>query len=153
MQQDKPDSKWRLPGEKSPKPCCIKYNGRHNHREHCRATFQVVEEGRRDNEALRSKPLLVSRLPGQRNWEKEALGGRHGRQEPLGAHQGLGHDVHQDFVALPVAKEGSTLVLHQRGRRAPHQVGAASRHCLQRLKPGYGTARQVWGQPWGKLGN
>ena len=63
----------------------------------------------------------------------ETLDGGQGRQEPLGEHQGLGHDVHQDFVALPVAKEGSTLILHQRGRRAPHQVWAASRHCLQRL--------------------
>ena len=63
----------------------------------------------------------------------ETLDGGQGRQEPLGEHQGLGHDVHQDFVALSVVKEGSTLVLHQRGREAPHQVWAASRHCLQRL--------------------
>ena len=46
----------------------------------------------------------------------ETLDGGHGRQEPLGEHQGLGHDVHQDFVALPDAMKSSTLVLHQRGR-------------------------------------
>ena len=46
----------------------------------------------------------------------ETLDGGHGRQEPLGEHQGLGHNVHQDCVALLIAMESSTLVLHQRRR-------------------------------------
>ena len=41
----------------------------------------------------------------------ETLDGGHGRQEPLGEHQGLGHNVHQDCVALSNAKEDSTLHL------------------------------------------
>ena len=31
----------------------------------------------------------------------ETLDGGHGRQVQLGEHQGLGHNIHQDFVALP----------------------------------------------------
>ena len=48
----------------------------------------------------------------------ETLDGGQGRQE-LGSapgHQKLGHDVHQDCVALLNVMESSTLVLHQRGR-------------------------------------
>ena len=42
-----------------------------------------------------------------------------GHQVKLGEHQGLGYNVHQDFVALQKIRSGcSTLVLNQRGAQA-----------------------------------
>ena len=49
-------------------------------------------------------------------WRQRHLGGGQGRQVQLGGHQGLGLNIHQDFVALLRAKRSSsTLILHQRG--------------------------------------
>ena len=36
-------------------------------------------------------------LPGRRIWGREKFDGGLGRQMPLGGHQGLGLDVHQDL--------------------------------------------------------
>ena len=71
---------------------------------------------------------------------------------PLGGHQGLGLDIHQDCVALPWARWGSTLILNQRGAQASSSSLGTGRHCLCWLLPEYVTARQAWGQPWGKMG-
>ena len=48
--------------------------------------------------------------------DKDTLVVGNGRQVQLGGHQGLGLNVHQDFVALlRVEENSSTLVLNQRG--------------------------------------
>ena len=50
--------------------------------------------------ALRSKPLLmlIEAAGTMQFGYMETLGGGLGRQEPLGEHQGLGHNVHQDLA-------------------------------------------------------
>ena len=93
---NQPVSKWRFPSEKSPKPCY----GRHNHR---RLASKVVE-----GDLKRATAVGFEAVVGECS---EKLGGGLGRQSLKGklvvkarrVPERLGHDNHQDCVALPCA--------------------------------------------------
>ena len=70
-----------------------------NHRGHCGARFRRWWRNCWDNARHYGAGQMLLVAAGKVQFgNMETLGGGLGRQEPLGEHQGLGHNVHQNFA-------------------------------------------------------